>query len=298
MKPQFSRIGLIGREGHPGVAETLDRLAAALGRRGLELVTDKSTQASWGDNTVPVVDRSQLGDNADLAIVVGGDGTMLSAADALARSGVPLLGVNLGRLGFLTDVSPERMEEQLDAVLDGEYASEKRPLLEGHIIRDTEHEPTQLALNDVVVQKSASGRMIEVETFIDDRFVCAHRADGIIVATPTGSTAYALSGGGPIVHPGLDALVVVPICPHTLSDRPIVIQGDCTVDIVLHGGHGAPAQVSWDGQRTLALSEGDRVQVRRSPEAITLIHPPGYEYFDLLRSKLHWGRSHDQGIDR
>ncbi len=298
MKPQFSRIGLIGREGDSRVADTLDRLAHALGERGLELVTDEATRESWAASPLPAVTRAQLCERADLVIVVGGDGTMLSAADALAHSDVPLLGINLGRLGFLTDVSRERMDEQLDAVLAGNFTDERRHLLEGLIVREQTAEPAQLALNDVVVQKSASGRMIEVETFIDESFVCAHRADGIIVATPTGSTAYALSGGGPIVHPGLDALVVVPICPHTLSDRPIVIQGDCTVDIVLHGGHGAPAQVSWDGQRTLALSEGDRVRVRRSEEAITLIHPPGYEYFDLLRSKLHWGRSHDQGIDR
>jgi NAD+ kinase len=298
MEPRFSRIGLIGREGDPRIAETLTRIARLLGDRGIAVVTDSATRASWQGGEARAVERSKLADQTDLVIVVGGDGSMLGAAETLAHSDVPLLGVNLGRLGFLADVSPERIEEQLDAVLAGEFTGERRHLLEGGVVREAGAEAPQLALNDVVVQKSATGRMIEVETFIDDNFVCAHRADGIIVATPTGSTAYALSGGGPIVHPDVDALVVVPICPHTLSDRPIVVRGASQVDIVLHGGHGAPAQVSWDGQRTLPLAENDRVKVRRCEQAITLIHPPGYEYFDLLRTKLHWGRSHANGIDR
>jgi NAD+ kinase len=234
-----------------------------------------------------VVTRETLARQCDLAIVVGGDGTLLNAARSLADTGCAVLGVNLGRLGFLVDVSPEDMDTQINSILGGDFIEEPRTLLHAMVTRDGEPVDESTALNDVVINKKDIARMIELDTWIDGHFLNRNRSDGLIVATPTGSTAYALSGGGPILHPGLDAITLVPICPHTLSNRPIVINHDSCIEIVIHEGT-LQAQISCDGQVNLTLDPGDRVTVRRHDHDLRLLHPPGHDYFDVLRRKLRW----------
>jgi NAD+ kinase len=210
----------------------------------------------------------------------------------LAHHGVPLIGVNLGRLGFLTDVSTERMEDELGQILDGQYVIEDRLLLEAEIVRDSKVLHAANALNDVVVNKGALARLIEFETSVNGEFVNSTRADGIIVATPTGSTAYALSAGGPILHPTLPALIIVPICPHTLSDRPLAVGSDSTIEIVMTVTSQQSAHVTFDGQTNFALHDGDRVRVRRAQRPVTLIHPPRRNHYEVLRAKLGWGEKY------
>lgn len=289
----FNTIGLLGRGRDTKVAAMLAELGAWLRELGFAVTPAADEPAlSVRDDRERIVrefDRVQ----PDLVIVVGGDGTILNAAHLLAAHDAPLLGVNVGRLGFLADIPLDRVREEVGAVLEGHYTEERRFLLTGAIHRSGHAVHDHIAFNDVVMQKSESGRMIEFETHVDGSFVCTHRADGVIVATPTGSTAYALSGGGPILHPGLDALVLVPICPHTLSDRPIVIGGGSVVEIVLTRGYGEPiAQVSWDGQDWQPLAPGDRVVVQRAAGGVHLLHPLNHDYYKTLRTKLHWG--HDR----
>jgi NAD+ kinase len=291
MNNTFKRIGLISKSSGPRLAETLQGLVEFLHARGREITLDTSAAEHIPPNGLPCVERPQLAARCDLVIVVGGDGTILNAGRSLAESGVPLVGVNLGRLGFLADVSPDRMAEQLDPILAGSYDQEERALLEASVYRGDQIISTSGALNDVVIHKWDIARMIELEVRIDGRMLNTQRSDGLIVATPTGSTAYALSGGGPILHPSLDAMVLVPICPHSLSNRPIVINEASTVDVIVHAGAYTQAQVTCDGQVNFALLPGDRVHVRKKPQALKLIHPPGYDYFEILRRKFDWGRS-------
>jgi NAD+ kinase len=240
---------------------------------------------------VQVLPAKALAAKADLLIVVGGDGTLLKAAHLISARPIPLVGVNLGRLGFLADITPEKVQDDIAAMLKGEYSQEERLLLQAHALRKGGNEAPRTALNDVVVHKSDGGRLIEFETYVDGHFLCAYRADGIVVATPTGSTAYALSGGGPIVHPSMDAITLVPICPHTLGDRPLVVSGASVIEVRIGDAHGGSAQVTWDGQHAETLHPGDRVEAKRAAQRITFIHPRGYDYYKILRSKLHWGRS-------
>ncbi|HET7570377.1 MAG TPA: NAD(+) kinase [Gammaproteobacteria bacterium] len=290
----FKTIGLLGRGRDPKVAAMLAELGAWLRELGFAVAPAADAPAlSVRDDRERIV--REFGEaQPDLVIVVGGDGTILNAAHLLAAHDAPLLGVNVGRLGFLADIPLDRVREEVGEVLDGRYTEERRFLLTGTVHHGDSGEVYEhIALNDVVMQKSESGRMIEFETHVDGSFVCTHRADGVIVATPTGSTAYALSGGGPILHPALDALVLVPICPHTLSDRPIVIGGGSVVEIVLTRGYGEPAaQVSWDGQDWQPLTPGDRVVVQRAADGVHLLHPLNHDYYKTLRTKLHWG--HDR----
>lgn len=291
MNNTFKRIGLISKSSGPRLTETLQRLVDFLHARGCDIVLDASAAEHIPPNGHPCVERPALGARCDLVIVVGGDGTILNAGRSLAESGVPLVGVNLGRLGFLADVSPDRMAEELEPILAGHYDQERRALLEATIYRGEQVVSASDALNDVVVHKWDIARMIELEVRIDGRPLNTQRSDGLIVATPTGSTAYALSGGGPILHPALDAMVLVPICPHSLSNRPIVIDEASTVDVIVHAGAYTQAQVTCDGQVNFALIPGDRVHVRKKAQALKLIHPPGYDYFEILRRKFDWGRS-------
>lgn len=286
----FRRIGLIAKRDDPAVPKTLARVAGFLRASGCELLADEATAARMPDPAAAVCPPGRLGCEADLVVVVGGDGTFLHAARAVADAGVPLLGVNLGRLGFLVDVSPEEIPERLGEVLAGHYVEDRRALLHARVVRAGEILHESDALNDVVVHKADVARMIEVETYIDGRFVCAQRADGLIVSTPTGSTAYALSGGGPILHPALEALVLVPICPHTLSNRPIVVSGGSRVEIVVGGWHHPDAAVTCDGQDLYHLQPGDRIEVARRDPPVRLIHPPGYDPYEILRRKLGWAR--------
>jgi NAD+ kinase len=237
-----------------------------------------------------VLHRQELGNKVDLCIVVGGDGTLLNAARSLANYDVPLLGFNLGRLGFLTDVSPADMVEKLDSILSGEYLEEPRGLLHTSIFRHGELINQSCAFNDVVIHKWNGARMLEYETYIDDQFISSTRSDGLIVSTPTGSTGYALSGGGPILHPSLHAIVLVSICPHTMTYRPLVVYADSNVDIVVRDCNQSEAQVTCDGQINLGLQADDRIKIRRHKHLIRLIHPKSYDYYEILRAKLHWGK--------
>ena len=227
----------------------------------------------------------------DLAVVLGGDGSMLRAAHAMGYQQLPVLGVNLGHLGFLTDISPDTMQKHLNDILAGKYLAENRFLLTAGIFRGNEQINQSQAFNDVVVHKCNVGRMIQLETYINDVFVSRLRADGLIVSTPTGSTAYALSAGGPILHPQLQALVMVPICPHSMNNRPIVIEDKNQIDIVVCDNARDNTQITCDGQIAYSLNAGDRIRVEKKKRPIRLIHPVQHNHYELLRAKLHWAEN-------
>jgi NAD+ kinase len=294
MSGPITTCALLGRFEEQTVRETAAALLPHLRARGLlTLVEDTVREPAITDFAQSASD-AELRARAQLAIVIGGDGSLLYAARVVAGSGIPMLGINRGRLGFLTDVMPQDMFQCVDAALEGRCQPDHRPLLDARIIAADGSERGQLALNDVVLSKWETGRILDFETRLDGCFVNTHGGDGLVVASATGSTAYALSCGGPIVDPQLDVLVVVPICPHTLADRPIVVSGRSTIAVLLHERHGIHAQVTCDGVVFAELKPGDRLEVRPSTQRITLLHPPGYDYYRLLRSKLHWGRgAHD-----
>jgi len=287
MNSPFQRIGIVGKYDSRNLAEPLDKLIAFLEGRGVSVVLDHRSAAVVGRAHAPVVSLEDIGSHADLVVVLGGDGTLLYAARVLACQKVPLIGINLGQLGFLTDIPANAMETMLGQVLDGEYHEETRTLLKTTIIRDGGIVSRTVALNDVVLTKGARGSMIDLEVYVDGRFVYSLRADGLIVATPTGSTAYALSSGGPILHPDLAAIVLVPICPHTLSNRPIALSDRCTVEVILQKGAGAFA--NFDVQDHCELQLDDRLVISPAEEGIRLLHPIGHSYFAMLREKLRWG---------
>ncbi len=288
MNERFQTIGLIGKHAAPAVAQTLSKLRDDLNQRGLKVVLDQSAAVYFDHPDEPVLNRWELAKDCDLAIVVGGDGTLLNAARSLAEADVPVLGINLGRLGFLADVSPDEMHERLDEILAGQYEEEHRSLIHASVLRNGRTVSESDALNDVVIHKWDIARMIEVDTTIDGRFLYSLRADGLIVSTPTGSTAYALSGGGPILDPALEALVLVPICPHTLSNRPIVISDQVAIEVVVHGDDFTKAQITCDGQVHFELVCGDQVRIKRKDHELRLIHPEKHDHFDIMRRKLRW----------
>lgn len=281
---------LLGRFDDTSVAETAATLVPHLAGRGLTTLVQRDANTAHLGGDVSAVADEELVARADLAIVIGGDGSLLYAARLIAASGVPILGINRGRLGFLTDVMPQDMLSCVDAALEGRCEADHRPLLDAILRTPGREDRRQLALNDVVLAKWETGRILDFETRIDGRYVNSHGGDGLVVASATGSTAYALSCGGPIVEPDLDVLVVVPICPHTLSDRPIVVSRLVTISIKLHERFGTRAQVTCDGVVLGELLPTDELLIAPSEHRITLLHPPGYNYFRLLRSKLHWGR--------
>jgi NAD+ kinase len=286
---RFHRIALIGRHGGPGAMAPLAVLAAFLLARGHAVSVDADTAVLAGvDGTTTLADDALPG-AIDLAIVLGGDGTMLSVARRLAPNDVPLIGVNLGRLGFLTDIPVARMEPTLAAMLDGHYTEERRTLLAVTLARIDGTTASAPALNEVVVNRGGLGSMIECAVRIDGRFVYAMRADGVIVATPTGSTAYALSTGGPIIAPEVPAFALVPIAPHALTHRPIAVPDDATIEITV--SQGRDAAVHCDGQAHFELTEGDRVVARRAPHRARFLHPESHDYFAMLREKLHWSET-------
>lgn len=286
----FNKVGLIAKRGDPLVGETLERLARYLTDRDHLVLLDQSSAEVCPKLDFQAMDKKSLSETCDLAVIVGGDGTFLNAARELAGGNIPLLGVNMGRLGFLADISPEQMSESLDRILGGDFVEEARFLLEAQVVRDGEAVAEGVALNDVVAHKWHIARLLEFETFIDSKLVNSQRSDGIIVSTPTGSTAYALSSGGPILHPSLDALVLVPICPHSLGTRPIVVDGNSQVEIVLTSAEQPQAQLTCDGQTTMELAAEDRIRITKRDKPLRLIHPPGHDYYATLRTKLHWGR--------
>ena len=289
MPPAFKTVALIGRYKSRDVAAPLRSLGAFLAERGCTVLLEEETAAEAGVEGFPLVDFAGIGARADLAVVLGGDGTMLSAARALAEAGVPLVGINQGRLGFMTDIAFGAMTETMGGVLDGRYTMETRTMLVTEVVRAGEPIFATGALNDVVVNKGASGRLIELVVRVDGQFVYDLRSDGLIVATPTGSTAYALSANGPIIHPAVPALALVPISPHTLSNRPIAVSDACVVEITLK--HGADSRLQCDGQPQIDLVADDCLTVRRGPHGVKLVHPEGYRYYNMLREKLHWTES-------
>ncbi|HVT34052.1 MAG TPA: NAD(+) kinase [Nevskiaceae bacterium] len=288
---EFRTVGVIGKQLDPRVGPTLARLCEDLRALGCTLLVAPECAPHVDVSADCIASLEQISQRANIAVVVGGDGTLLSAARALAPAGVPILGINQGRLGFMVDVNPNEMKETLTQVFAGDYVREERLLLSARLRRDGAVSGPYLAVNDVVIRNQAAIRMLEFETWMDGSFISQHRADGMIVCSPTGSTAYALSGGGPVMHPGLEAFALVPICPHTLSDRPIVVGSRHLVRIVLGGAGGTSAMVTCDGQINETLNPGDAVEIERAPAALRLIHPRSYNYFDILRSKLHWGRA-------
>ncbi len=238
---------------------------------------------------LPVVANEELGKNSDLAIAIGGDGTMLKAAHLVCTHGIPLLGINRGHLGFLADIPADSIEENLTEILDGRYAEDERFLLYSEAWRNNQLLCVRYAFNDIVVQKWNVAKLIELETYVDGRFVHKQRSDGMIVSSPSGSTAYALSGGGPILYPSLDAMVLVPLCPHSLTNRPIVINGNSRVEIIVGTRDIDHARLTCDGDLIMELETGDRVMIEKKNQNLRLIHPVNHDHFAILRAKLRWG---------
>ncbi len=290
MSDPFKSIALVGNAKDLRVAECMLSLASHFYARGICALIDPGVGLAFPPGSVQLCPEQSFATRAGLIIAIGGDGTLLYAARLVAGHAVPLLGVNRGRLGFLTDVSPNSMLEDIDTVLGGRYTEDRRSLLAARLERRGAEPVSALALNDVVVGKLETGRTMDFETTINGRFVNSHSGDGIVIATATGSTAYALSCGGPIVEPDLDVWVLAPICPHTLSDRPIVVRAGSKIELRMADRLGSHAQVTCDGTPIGDLDLGDTLFVEAAEAQITLLHPPGYDYYRLLRSKLHWGR--------
>lgn len=288
MSASFSSIGLLGRPQQDGLSPVLLELLALLTKRGVAVLLEDRLDEVIPGHGQTLCNREEIGERADLVIVVGGDGSLLGAARTLAKYGTPVLGVNRGRLGFLTDISPDQIDAQVSAVLDGDYTSQERFLLNAYLEHDGERRGKADALNDVVVNSGTSAQMIEIELYIDGDFVYRQRGDGLIVATPTGSTAYSLSGGGPIMHPALDAVALVPMYPHALSSRPIVVDGNSEIRIDILGRNTIHPPVTCDGQVNLTARPGESVLVRKKPHKLTLLHPPGHSFYASCRDKLRW----------
>ncbi|AKJ27715.1 NAD kinase [Caldimonas brevitalea] len=286
MQSRFRHVALIGKYQAHGIEPVLEEIAHYISRQGAEVTLDRDTAQNTGMTLYPTLDVAGIGKACDLAVVVGGDGTMLHIARELARYGVPLIGINQGRLGFITDVPVHQVCEALGPMLQGDYEEEHRTMLEGQVVRDGEVIFDSIAMNDVVVSRGATASMVELRIDVGDQFVANFRADGLILASPTGSTAYALSAGGPILHPGIKGWVLVPIAPHTLSNRPIVLPdaGQVTIEIVA----GRDASANFDMQSLASLWHGDRIRVGRSAYQVRFLHPRGWSYYATLRKKLHW----------
>jgi NAD+ kinase len=289
MNEHFKNIGIVGRTGSKQVIDVVCELKKFLASLPVKVFLEDQTAAMLPKHDMQVCTRKMLGEVCDLVIVVGGDGCLLGAARSLAQYGVPLLGINRGRLGFLTDISPDEIVQKVGEVVKGEYTVEQRFLLDAYVKRKNEPIATGSALNDIVLHPGASTRMIEFELYIDGQFVYSQRSDGLIVATPTGSTAYALSGGGPIMHPKLDALVLVPMFPHTLSSRPIVIDAQSEIKIVIGEENELHPQIICDGQTNMSAAPGDSISIHKKPYALKLVHPMGHDYYHVCRTKLGWG---------
>ncbi|NPC57668.1 NAD kinase [Caenimonas soli] len=293
MKSQFRQVALIGKyhaaasgSGAGSTRATLEDIAHFLGTQGCDVVVERETASSAGITGYTTLDVPAIGAQCDLGLVVGGDGTMLGIGRQLARFGVPLIGINQGRLGFITDIPLDQFRATLTPMLRGEYEEDHRSLMHARVVRDGHCVFDALAMNDVVVNRGATSGMVELRVEVDGHFVANQRADGLIVASPTGSTAYALSAGGPLLHPSTPGWVLVPIAPHTLSNRPIVLPDASEIAIEVVAGRDASA--NFDMQSLASLLHGDRITVRRSQHRVRFLHPRGWTYFDTLRMKLHW----------
>ena len=290
MASRFRHAALVGKYQAPGSRSVLESVAEFLADQGLEVSLDAATALAAGITAYPALEADAIGAQCDLAVVVGGDGTMLATARALSRHGLPLVGINQGRLGFMTDIALADLRETLAPMIAGDYEEEHRTMLEGHVKRpagDGHHVIYEsFAVNDVVVSRGASAGMVELRVEVQEQFVANFRADGLIIASPTGSTAYSLSAGGPLLHPGIAGWVMVPIAPHTLSNRPIVLPDTSEVRIEIVAGRDA--SVNFDHQSLASLLHGDRICVRRSEHRVRVLHPRGWSYYATLRRKLHW----------
>jgi len=289
MSATFESIGLVVRSDMQLRQQSIQQVVTVLTRHARVLVHCLDFDQPLAD--LSPVSMQQLVSESDLVISLGGDGTMLTTARALVDFNTPLLGINLGRLGFLADVSFDRFESYLDAVMEGRYSVEERFLIQGEFYREDELLSDNVALNDIILHSYESASMIEYEISSGGDLIHIQRSDGVIVTTPTGSTAYALSGGGPIMHPSLNTLAIVPICPHTLSNRPIVLPADQPIELRL-GQDSMMAKVSYDGHSTTRMSNENRVRITRYPKPLTLLHPEDYDYFRVLRAKLYWSTSY------
>lgn len=287
MNKQFPTIAVLGRHEDLRVAEPMQAVTKHLVKAGIKVLASNRMTL---DLDVTRMDEADLCKDADLIIAIGGDGTMLYASQLARESGTPILGINRGRLGFLADVTPDEMIASVDQVLQGEYTHDTRMLLQARLLKKSGEESVAFALNDVVLKRRETGRMVDFSTSVDGVFVNTHSGDGLIVATPTGSTAYSLSCGGPIIAPQLDAVVVVPVCPHTLTDRPLVIPANHSIEVVLLERDATTASITIDGRLMGRIRPVDRLIISAAEQRITLIHPPSYDFFEILRSKLFWGR--------
>ncbi|MFW2371687.1 MAG: NAD(+) kinase [Gammaproteobacteria bacterium] len=286
---KIKNIGIIAKSLGENVTGTINTLYDYLSEKSYRVLLDKSAEALISDYPADtLVDRETLAKNSDLAIVVGGDGTFLSAVRSLVDYETPVMGINLGRLGFLVDISPNEMLEKLDQILNNEYVEECRFLLSSQVVRNGVVIREADAFNDVVVHIRDVARMIEFDTFINGQFVNFQRSDGLVVSTPTGSTAYALSSGGPLLHATLNAMVLVPICPHTLTNRPLVVNADSNIEIVIGESRQMTSQVTFDGQMAFDVIPDDRILIKQKPQKVHLIHPASYDYYEILRAKLRW----------
>jgi NAD+ kinase len=289
MKFPFKIVALIGKYNAPEIAEPLLRLGEFLSSRGLTVVVDSLSAENIKGNPHQAMSLADIGHAADLAIVLGGDGTMLNIARTLSLSQIPLVGVNQGRLGFLTDLTLENMQDSIAAMLDGKFVTDERMLLTARVLRNDVEVYSGRALNEVVVHRNNTSSMIEFEVRIDGEYLYNQRADGLIVSTPTGSTAYAMSAGGPILHPSLDVLELVPISPHSLSNRPIVVKSSSVLEILVH--RTGDIQVRFDSHSSYDLQLHDKIIVTRHPETACLLHPAGHSYYHTLREKLLWNQT-------
>lgn len=287
----FERIGLFAKYGSAPIAQTLEKLIEFLVKRNHPLVIEQQSGSLLKPHSYPLVPREELGKHCDLVIVVGGDGSFLNAARAVVPYGVPMLGINRGRLGFLADIKPNDFEKDLSEILAGKYIEAKRSLLQVRIERDNNNALHGTALNDIVLFSGNIARMIEFEVAINGKFMQRQRSDGLITATPTGSTAYALSGGGPILYPTLQAFVLVPMFPHTLTSRPIVIENDSKIEILITPNNDIFPKLSCDGQLHFDLKLCDKLHIEKYPHELKLIHPTHHDYFMVLREKLGWSTS-------
>jgi NAD+ kinase len=286
MSCRFRHVVLIGKYQAAGSRSALEDIAQFLHRQGCEVALERETANNTGLSDYPVLGVEQIGAQCDLGLVLGGDGTMLGIGRRLAPHGVPLIGINQGRLGFITDIALEGYQSVLKPMLEGQYEEESRAMMQASVMRDGRCVFSATAMNDVVVNRGATTGMVELRVEVDGRFVANQRADGLIIATPTGSTAYALSAGGPLLHPSIAGWLLVPIAPHTLSNRPIVLsdRGEVAIELVA----GRDASANFDMQSLASLLHGDRITVRRSEHQVRFLHPQGWSYFDTLRQKMHW----------
>ncbi|GAA0303510.1 NAD(+) kinase [Psychrosphaera haliotis] len=290
MDKHFKTIGLIGKANHEETMQTVNELYEFLINEEVIVIVDEQIEEYVSDSQIESASLVDLGKRCDLAIVVGGDGNMLGAARVLSRFDVAVIGVNRGNLGFLTDLDPENFKSTLKSVIAGEFKTEMRFLLDVSVHRHQTVKASNSAVNEVVLHADKIAHMIEFEAYINNSFVFHQRSDGLIVSTPTGSTAYSLSGGGPIVHPDLNAISLIPMFPHTLSSRPLVVDADSEVRIVVSNSNDAQLQISCDSHIMLSVMPGDEVIIKKHPLGLRLIHPVAYDYYDVLRKKLNWGR--------